>query len=85
MSDTQATLDGLTLEELQASRRTLYLSKVAGTLTVRYADGTTITYRSLAEIDSALRDLDTRITASLPASSAGVVRAFRLGFGSGYR
>ena len=86
MSDVQAILDGLTLEELQASRATLVRAKNTGTQNVRYADGTSITYRTLNEIDRALSDLDRRITAALPAASAmGPIQAFRLRFGSGYR
>lgn len=80
-------LAGIPLQEAAEMRRDLVRAMSGGQLSVRYADGTSITYRDMKEMKEALDALEGRILAVQNAgdSSAAPLRAFRITPFSGWR
>lgn len=64
----------LTLAELEAFRGGLLAARYGGTLSVRTADGRMVTYRSDAELASALDDIERRIAAAQGSKPTRQVR-----------
>jgi hypothetical protein len=88
MSSSLSPLAGIPLQEMNERRRDLVRAMSGGQLSVRYADGTSITYRSMAEMKIALNELEGRILAASAASNPLApkpVRAIRLIPFGGYR
>lgn len=86
MSDSQFPLDYLSLTDLRAARNTLYLAIVTGAKSTRFADGSSVEYRDMAEALVILRGLDARISTYLPAPSfaAAPLRAYIMRPWNGY-
>ncbi len=78
----------MTLAELQAAQRALVQTRLSGTLSTRFADGSMVTYRTDAEIAAQLQFLDRLIAAASPTVTDPMsqpVRAFRLRPWNGFR
>lgn len=72
-----------TLIELQAQLDALQSARSAGVRQVSYADGRNITYRSLAEIDRIISDLETAIAGIGVGSVPPSVRRVKLSMSKG--
>jgi hypothetical protein len=69
-----------TVAELQARLDQLRVNRALGALSVRYEDGTAITYRSDAELAAAIADLERQITVT---SGVGI-STIRVGSSKGF-
>ena len=86
MSDALTRWNGLTLAELQAGQRALSQAMMGGTLSVRYADGSQVTYRSATDLAAAMDYVSALIARALPGDAAvQPIRAFRVRPWNGYR
>ena len=90
MSETaQPTFAGMTVVQLREALQVLLQTRLSGTLNVRYSDGTSITYRSDAELEAQVRYLERLIAQLDPAPVTDrltqPIRAFRLRPWNGYR
>ncbi len=77
----------MTLAQLQAAKLALVQTRVSGTLSTRFADGSMVTYRTDAEIAAQLQFLDRLIGEASPAPldpMSQPVRSFRLRPWNGY-
>ncbi|MCA8932076.1 MAG: hypothetical protein KDA49_06380 [Rhodospirillaceae bacterium] len=69
-----------TLSQLQTWKAALEKARYSGVLTVRSADGESVTYRSDVEIAAAIREVDRQITA---ATTTPTVRQVRIASSKG--
>lgn len=87
MSYSLPPLATIPLDEAIQMRADLKRAMSTGALSVRYADGTSITYRSMAEMKAALNELEGSILGDQNAGdvTATPIRAFRITPFSGWR